>query len=548
MKQRSRSLMTRRARALALVMAVVAVAGACTADSSDLTLGTRDAVTPRVTTQRVVTVATAVVTTEPASDPTAEAATPRPIPTVLPAPTATPLPTATPTANPTATQLPAAEPTAAPTATFTAEPQAEASTAPCQAGPLAAPEPLRPVYDVALVVDPVAAAVRGDMRVQFTPDLVTNQLVLRLWPNSPRHLALGGAMSLNNVTIDGRAVDPLLTDPTTAVVTLDAPLAPGESVQIEASFDLDLPGEARSRLSHRVDYQRLGSIVPLLSWEPGRGWAQDPPTSLFAESVSSPVADWTVSVDVPSDYTVLASGVDDGTGTWHLEAGRDFAISVGKFRLVSGTALAPDPVTVTVGVHETVNDDGQAYLDKVIDSLEEFSSRWGAYPWPSLTFAITPNLAGGIEFPTHIMQGPNTIGRTTSHEVGHMFFYSLVGNNQGAAPWLDEGLTSYAEFTYEGVPPGAYEIPVGGQGRATEPMTWWESRSDLYYRSVYSQTGFALQRLADRQTVDCALAHYVAQNAHDIATAEDFVAAFEPWVPTVREDLAALGVDLTGVD
>ncbi len=208
--------------------------------------------------------------------------------------------------------------------------------------------------------------------------------------------------------------------------------------------------------------------------------------------------------------------------------------------------MAPGPVEVTVGVHETVDDDAQAYLDKVIDSLEQFSTRWGQYPWPSLTFAITPNLAGGIEFPTHIMQGPDTIGRTTSHEVGHMFFYSLVGNNQGTAPWLDEGITSYAEFTYEGVGAGAYAIPAAGVGNATQPMTFWEAQSDIYYRSVYGQTGFALLQLGSREEVDCALARYVAANAHGIATAEDFIAAFEPTFPDVVNQLAALGVDLNG--
>jgi hypothetical protein len=291
-----------------------------------------------------------------------------------------------------------------------------------------------------------------------------------------------------------------------------------------------------------------------LPWEPGRGWATDQATSLFAESVSSPVADYTVRVRVPDGYNVLASGVadpdvsDDTLGfseqIWRVEAARDFSLSIGRFRTVTGTAMAPEAVVVTVGVHETIDDNPQVYLDKIIDSLEQFSNRWGQYPWPSLTFAVTPNLSGGIEFPTHIQQGPNTQGRVTSHEVGHMFFYSLVGNNQGAAPWLDEGLTSYAEFTYEGTPANNFEIPAAGIGNATQPMTFWESQADIYYRSVYAQTGFALQQLGSQIDVDCALARYVAQNAHQIATAEDFITAFEPTFPDIVNQMTALGVNL----
>ena len=125
-----------------------------------------------------------------------------------------------------------------------------------------------------------------------------------------------------------------------------------------------------------------------------------------------------------------------------------------------------------------------------------------------------------------------------------MFFYSLVGNNQGAAPWLDEGLTSYAEFTYEGTPANNFEIPAAGIGNATQPMTFWESQADIYYRSVYAQTGFALQQLGSQIDVDCALARYVAQNAHQIATAEDFITAFEPTFPDIVNQMTALGVNL----
>jgi len=222
----------------------------------------------------------------------------------------------------------------------------------------------------------------------------------------------------------------------------------------------------------------------------------------------------------------------------------DESVSVGRFRVVEAVAMAPEPVAVTVGVHETLNDDETAYLDKVVASLEQFSARFGQYPWPSLTFALTPNLRGGIEFPTHIMQGQDTLGRTTSHEVGHMWFYSLVGNNQGAAPWLDEGLTSYAEFTFEGTEPGAYIIDPVGAGEATQPMTFWETRSSAYYSAVYAQTGFALQRIGDQDDVDCALARFVADNAHGIARPEDFVDAFAPTFPNIVAQMEDLGVDL----
>ena len=434
-----------------------------------------------------------------------------------------------------------------PTATTAPEPTPQPE-GPCGVGPLALPNPDRPVYRAELIIDPESRSVQGSVIVDFTPDLPIDELVLRLWPNGPRPAAGGVTMTLSSIVLgepgQGAVVDSIQDDPTLVRVPLPAPVAAGETVSFEAAFELVIPSELRSRISATADYMRLGTVLPILPWEPGRGWATEPATGLFAEAVSSPVADYEVTVFVPDGYEVLASGEVDVFGTWRVQAARDFALSVGRFSTVSGVANAPNPVQITVGVHESLGDDENAYLAKVIDSLEQFSGRWGEYPWPSLTFALTPNLGGGIEFPTHIMQGPDTIGRTTSHEVGHMYFYSLVGNNQGSEPWLDEGITSYAEFTYEGLAAGAYSIPEAGIGRATEPMTFWEGKSDIYYRSVYGQTGFALLELGSQEAVDCALARYVADNAHQIATAADFVAAFEPTFPDVVERLAELGVSI----
>jgi hypothetical protein len=450
-------------------------------------------------------------------------------------------PAAPPTTPPVSMAEPTATPVPPPTPRAVSTPQ---PLGPCGVGALALPNPDRPVYRGSLTVDPPTRRVEGFVSVVFTPDLDVDALYVRLWPNGPRTSPGGVAMELTNVSFENGPVHFDVLEPTIVRINVPGGLAAGTSIEFEMSFELVVPQELESRLSGRDDYMRLGTMLPILPWEPGLGWALDPPTSLFAESVSSPVADYAIQVQVPEGYDVLASGIVDDDGVWRVESARDFSLSVGGFRTVTGTALAPEPVVVTVGVHETIADDPQIYLDKIIASLEQFSSRWGQYPWPSLTFAVTPNLSGGIEFPTHIMQGPNTQGRVTSHEVGHMFFYSLVGNNQSAAPWLDEGLTSYAEFTFEGSPANAFEVPAAGLGNATEPMTFWESRPDIYYRSVYAQTGFALQLLGPQADVDCALARYVAQNAHQIATAEDFVAAFQPTFPDIIEQMAALGVVL----
>ncbi len=76
---------------------------------------------------------------------------------------------------------------------------------------------------------------------------------------------------------------------------------------------------------------RLGWVLPVLAWEPGRGWAEQPATSAFAESVVSPTADFVVDVVVPAGVEVLATGVEVSPGRWEATAVRDFALSAGRF-------------------------------------------------------------------------------------------------------------------------------------------------------------------------------------------------------------------------
>ncbi len=141
------------------------------------------------------------------------------------------------------------------------------------------------------------------------------------------------------------------------------------------------------------------------------------------------------------------------------------------------------------------------------------------------------------------MQGPDTVGRTTPHEVGHQWFYALVQSNQGRDPWLDEGLATWAEARIEGTLRSftTRTIPAAGRGRVGEPMTFWDPRPSAYYRSVYVQGAQALAALGPPDLVDCALHHYVARNAYRVARPADLVAALRTVFPDAQATLARFG-------
>jgi hypothetical protein len=89
-------------------------------------------------------------------------------------------------------------------------------------------------------------------------------------------------------------------------------------------------------------------------------------------------------------------------------------------------------------------------------ALPYFSARYGRYPYGVLT-VVHPQQdvveAGGMEYPTLITSGgpwltpPSVLVPeiVTVHELGHQWFYGLVGTNELSWPFLDEGLNQAAE-------------------------------------------------------------------------------------------------------
>jgi hypothetical protein len=417
-----------------------------------------------------------------------------------------------------------------------APPQAPADS--CPAVPeRAAPRSDRPTYKLDVEVRLDDNAVVGNETVRFTPDVATDRLVFRLWANSPRIAGAGGHL---DVALDG-AQQP---NPTTLV--LPRKLAAGETTEVSMTWALTLPtGITNDRIARAGNAIRLGSFFPILAWHPGLGWATEPPTSGFAEASLSLPSDFDVHVTWPDGLQVLATGVQPSAsepGHWVASGVPDWAMSMGDFRIVTGRA--DGDVAVSVAVDRQVGDQPGPYLDKAIKVLNDFSRRFGPYPWPSYTLALEPSLPGGIEYPMHVMQGPGTLGRTTSHEIGHMWFYGLVATNQGATPWIDEGLATWAEGRFEGTTDSikARPVPPEGVGHAGEPMTYWESRQSIYYRSVYIQGAQAVGALGSPALVDCALRELVARQAYRVTGNGEVIAALSVVSPDAAAVLARYGI------
>jgi hypothetical protein len=179
-----------------------------------------------------------------------------------------------------------------------------------------------------------------------------------------------------------------------------------------------------------------------------------------------------------------------------------------------------------------------------VRTLTDFGTRFGPYPSDRYTLVLTPDLKGGIEYPTFVHQGPSTNARTTSHEIGHQWFYGLVGDDQGRDPWIDEGIASWAEARFLGNLSSftSRSIPADAKGHAGEPMTFWSSRGGSYYRGVYVQGAQALAALGSPDLVDCALRQLVARRAYEIVSNRDVLEALQTVFPDAEATLARYGI------
>jgi len=79
----------------------------------------------------------------------------------------------------------------------------------------------------------------------------------------------------------------------------------------------------------------------------------------------------------------------------------------------------------------------------------------GPYVWPSFTSAESPVGGGAMEYPMLIMNEPGLpsdwfeiLDATIAHELAHNWFYGMLGSDERANPWLDEGFTQYMEDRY----------------------------------------------------------------------------------------------------
>jgi aminopeptidase N len=300
-------------------------------------------------------------------------------------------------------------------------------------------------------------------------------------PIMGKHEAAGEGTIIEHIEVDGKHAMVVL-DNTVMQVTLPKPLKPGEKISITMGFKTWYDrGSTRRRMAM---YDAWGSMhYNGVQWYPkmcvyDRKFGWDTYQHLNKEFYGD-FGTFDVSLDFPSNYVVEATGElsnrsmvlpnalrkqldikNFATKKWgekpsiitpyikgerkvwkyHAEGVHDFAFTADpSYRIGSTTWNGIECVAIAQEPHASGWQNGAEYVAKIIKT---FSEDIGPYGYPKM---VAADAADGMEYPMLTLDGGSDPGYhgLLVHEIGHNWFYGMVGSNETYRAALDEGFTQF---------------------------------------------------------------------------------------------------------
>lgn len=270
---------------------------------------------------------------------------------------------------------------------------------------------------------------------------------------------------------------------------LKEPLKPEEKIIIKTPFELKIPSNDFSRLGHYKNSYQITQWYPKPAVYDKDGW--HPMPYLDMGEFYSEFGSFDVSITLPENYVVGATGnlftADEDkfiqekiketenkninykensfpassenykTINYKIDNAHDFAWFADKrYNVLRGEVKLPHSgrtvTTQLMFTNKKANlwDDAIEYIN---DALYYYSLWYGDYPYDICT-AVDGGLAagGGMEYPTITVIGSGrdslALEEVIMHEVGHNWFYGVLGFNERDYPYLDEGINTFSQLRY----------------------------------------------------------------------------------------------------
>lgn len=276
--------------------------------------------------------------------------------------------------------------------------------------------------------------------------------------------------------------------PDIAKLILPQSLNPGDSVIIYTPFRVKLPNSF-SRLGHVKSSYQITQWYPKPAVFDTKGWHPIP--YLDQGEFYSEYGTYDVKITLPENYVVGATGelqtpselaflerLSDSTkkiktyseeDTFPASSTRlktlhyvqsnihDFAWFADKrFHVLSSEVELPKSKRKVKTYVMFTNKYAKYWKEasKYINDAVYYYSLWiGEYPYNYCTAVDGALSAGaGMEYPMVTVIGETGDGKTLdqviAHEVGHNWFYGILGSNEREYGWMDEGINSFYEHRY----------------------------------------------------------------------------------------------------
>ncbi len=276
-----------------------------------------------------------------------------------------------------------------------------------------------------------------------------------------------------------------------AVIELNEPLLPGAKILVKTPFRVKIPSGKISRLGH------IGQSYQITQWFPKpavydkNGWHEMP--YLNQGEFYSEFGSFDVEISLPENYVVGATGdLQTESEIIKMDSLSQIKLKL-KDKALIDSAENPFPPSssrkktlhyVQKNVHDfgwfadkrwhvrkgsvelphskrkvttwALFTDAEAEIWEIasIKALNDgvyYYSLWtGDYPYNQCTAVDgTISAGGGMEYPNVTVIGSSgsesTLSTVIIHEVGHNWFYGILGSNERDNAWMDEGINSFFE-------------------------------------------------------------------------------------------------------
>lgn len=349
-----------------------------------------------------------------------------------------------------------------------------------------------------------------------------------------------GDINITKVTIDNKSMEFTQTSQILKITLKDS-LKSNENIIVNIDFTLKLP-QGTGRLGYLNNIYSVTNWYPILSIYDAKTHKWD--ENEFhpnGESNYSDISNYAISLTLPDDMKVASTGIlkftnksYDGLNIKTFNIGaqkvRDFVfimspdfkvitkevnnIQVNSFYIENIPQFYEEVSYNVSGEEDPSNIYGEAtspkataekLLDVACDALDFFSKNFGEYPYEEFDMVETYFEGGAMEYPQLIQMPkyypsfgnePNWLEEAIVHEVGHQWWYSIVGNNEFAESFLDESLTQYSTAYYFEKQYGKYSdkgilmtirANIYSQGKLTPVNSSVDEFKDIqeYFRVIY---------------------------------------------------------------